>query len=172
MRIALTYGDALFRVAHRLCGHRGDAEDLVQETYYQALRGRSSLRDASKLRAWLFRILRNTWSHNQARRGRTQEVAADPALLDEHVGALVEMPTTLVGDCSDDVDAALRALPEGWRSTLVLVDVEGFAYDEAAEVLGCPVGTVRSRLARARAQLAAELAHMRPPRTSLQRGTP
>ncbi len=155
---ALAYADTLYRLAHHLTGP-GEAEDLVQETYARALAAPEQFVGGTNLRAWLCRILRNVYIDGY-RRARSNPVRTGFDELDENV----EAPTPnepLRGDeqlerlrsaVADDIEVALRALSDAAR-TVVLLDLEGFTETEVAEVIGCPVGTVKSRLARARAEL-------------------
>jgi RNA polymerase sigma-70 factor (ECF subfamily) len=158
---ALEHADTLFRLARRLTGSDGAAEDLVQETYARALGGAAGFEAGTNLRAWLFRILRNAFV--DARR-RDRKSPIDPGGLDD------DPPDTAVSDpirgdrelellrgvVADDIEAALSRLPDGAR-TIVLLDLEGLTETELAAVLDCPVGTVKSRLARARAALRTRL---------------
>jgi RNA polymerase sigma-70 factor (ECF subfamily) len=160
---ALREVDALFRLARRLSGSDAGAEDLVQETFARALAAREQFAPGTNLRAWLFRILRNT--HVDAgRRMRANPVrlAADPDWLDERPGVHEllrddEEIDRLRGVVAEDIEAALAKLSPDGR-VVVLLDLEGFTETELAEVLGCALGTVKSRLARARAALRVELA--------------
>ena len=132
----------LLRFARRLCGT--EAEDIVQETFLRAWRGISGLRQDSNPHAWLFRILLNTW-HSAGRRKRARPV---------------EMPLRDATHLSREghgefaeVNQALAQLPADQRTVLLLAVVEGFTCREMAEMLGIPIGTVMSRLSRARAAL-------------------
>jgi RNA polymerase sigma-70 factor (ECF subfamily) len=158
-RAALEHVDALFRLARHLTGHDADAEDLVQETLVRALGAEAVRAPARQLRAWLFRILRN--AHVDAyRRARKSPVLG--GLADEdppEQGSGQREP--LRGDAeldrlrsvvAEDIEAALASLTPDAR-TVVLLDLEGFTEGELAEVLECSIGTVKSRLHRARAVL-------------------
>jgi RNA polymerase sigma-70 factor, ECF subfamily len=150
---ALAHADRLFNLGRRLTGNDADAEELVQETYVRALAGADSFLGGN-LKAWLFKILRNTFI-DLRRRNRTMTVSPDTDLLDagarEDAELLrddmeLERLRRVVGE---EIDAALAALADESR-TIVLLDVEGFNETEIADVIGCPVGTVKSRLSRAR----------------------
>ena len=158
IREALGYADALYNLAHRLCGRAPDAEDLVQETYSHALAALDRFTPGTNLKAWLFRILRNLVL-DQARR-RVPERSYDTVEGEESVNAVsdgaclrndleLERMRRLVGA---EIEAALASLPEEARLT-VLLDLEGFSEAEVAGILECAPGTVKSRLARARAAL-------------------
>jgi RNA polymerase sigma-70 factor, ECF subfamily len=158
-RAALDHLDALYRVARSLTGRDSDAEDLVQETYTRAIAAEAQFTGGTNLRAWLFRILRN--AHIDAyRRARTNPV--DGGLEDEFaVDAMTSASEPLRGDAelerlrgvvTSDIEAALASLSVEARA-IILLDLEGFTETELAETLGCAVGTVKSRLARARATL-------------------
>lgn len=152
-RYVLPEIEVLLRVAQSLTRHRADAEDLVQDTLLRAHRSIGTF-DGRHPRAWLLTILRNT-NINRNRRQRP-ELLRDPDVVEERSGAM-EAPER--ADASVDrmldheVAVALDALDEPFRSVVDLVDVDGLTYAEAAEVLDIPVGTVMSRLHRARARI-------------------
>jgi RNA polymerase sigma-70 factor (ECF subfamily) len=158
-RSAVEHLDALYRVARRLTGRDDDAEDLVQETYTRALAGWSSFTADTNLRAWLFRILRNAHIDSY-RRARTNPVrgssgddldVVDSLSTHEPIRGDAELER-LRGAVAADIEAALASLTVEAR-TIILLDLEGFSGDELAEILGCAVGTVKSRLSRARESL-------------------
>jgi RNA polymerase sigma-70 factor (ECF subfamily) len=155
---ALDHVDALYRVARSLTGRDDDAEDLVQETYARAIGRWAQFAAGTNLRAWLFRILRNAFLDNY-RRARANPVDVG---YDEEAGvsatasreplrgdAELERLRTIV---TSDIEAALATLSVDARA-IILLDLEGFTETELAEALGCATGTVKSRLARARATL-------------------
>jgi len=154
---ALSHVDGLFRLARRLTGTDADAEDLVQDTFARAFDASARFEEGTDLRAWLFRILRNAYidTYRRARRspidaGVDTDDAASPSPGDPLRGDDdLERLRSLV---ADDIEAALARLSPDAR-TIVLLDLEGFTERELAIVLGCAVGTVKSRLARARATL-------------------
>jgi RNA polymerase sigma-70 factor (ECF subfamily) len=153
----LPHLDVLYRVARRLTGETADAEDLVQETLLKALRGWDGFRPGSNARAWLLTILRNAFI-NTYRRRRREPVAMDLDAVDRHavvrdVAAADPEADFFTRIVDDTLLRAVDALPEEFREALVLSDLEGLPYGEIAEVLGVPIGTVKSRLFRARRQL-------------------
>ncbi len=151
---ALAHLDALYRLARWLTRDPAEAEDLVQETYLRALKGAHGFAAGTNLRAWLFQILRNTFYTMFKRRAREPELK-DPDTL-EQLGLQAERPS---GDAAAglDLQAALQRLPEEYRTVVVLAEIESFTMAEVAAVMDCPVGTVKSRLFRARALLRAQL---------------
>jgi RNA polymerase sigma-70 factor (ECF subfamily) len=160
---ALAYADTLYNLARYLTGSPADAEDLVQETYVRALTAARQFTPGTNLKAWLFRILRNTFisryrheRHNPTVGGLDTVGAATQGL--DHQEWLrddleLERLRTVVGE---EIERALMTLSEEAR-TVVLLDLEGLTEVEVAQVLGCAVGTVKSRLARARAALRLQL---------------
>jgi len=162
---ALPHLGALLRTASRMTRNRGDAEDLVQETFLKAYRSFDQFRPGTNCKAWLFRILVNTGINDWSRRARRPlEVdyeAAEPVLAAPQTEAL-HAPTrgelaAFEGLVDDEVRAALEQVPEAFRIVFLLSVVEGFQYKEIAGILGIPIGTVMSRLYRARKQLQASL---------------
>jgi RNA polymerase sigma-70 factor, ECF subfamily len=147
--------EVLLRVARRLTGSVADAEDLVQETAIRAYKAIDRF-DGRHPRAWLLTILRNTWK-NMNRRARLPSVDDADVLLNvaAHGPEGRNAPEELVVDIelSTELAAALCALPPAFRHVVLLVDVDGLSYEEAADVLGIPTGTVMSRLHRARRRL-------------------
>jgi RNA polymerase sigma-70 factor, ECF subfamily len=160
----LQLADQVYRVARRLVSSREEAEDLVQETYARAFRSWRSYTPGTNLRAWLFRILTNL---NIDRGRREQRAPAIEPLeegdyflynrLEEDGGAADE--ERIVERLSQDgIVSALSAVPHDFRDVIVLVDIGDFTYQEAAQILDIPVGTVMSRLHRGRRVLKQELA--------------
>jgi RNA polymerase sigma-70 factor (ECF subfamily) len=152
---ALAHLDALYAFAWRLTHDNALAEDLVQDTFARCLTGAQSFSPGSNLKAWLFRILRNGFIDQRRREGRSPlrasaELEATPSSESNH------QPDQLRHLAAQDIEAALQALSEDQRS-VVLLDLEGFSEHETAEVMGCAPGTVKSRLARARAALRSHL---------------
>lgn len=160
-RQVLEQVDALYAFAYRLSRSGPEAEDLVQETFTRALAAMQQFHPNSNLRAWLFTILRNTFvdARRRARRAPLQDDAALENASDADSDLLrgdleLERMRRIVGE---DIEAALQRLSDDAR-TVVLLDLEGFTEAEIAGVMGCAAGTVKSRLARARATLRSQLA--------------
>ncbi len=157
---ALSFLDALYRTALRMTRSEAEAEDLVQETYIRAFRFRQQFTPGTNLKAWLFRILTNTFINQYRRKAARPETTelddVEESILYRHMrdvspGSASPDPEAELLDntLSSEVKDALEALPEKFRTTLLL-DVEGFSYKEIAEVLDIPIGTVMSRLHRGR----------------------
>jgi RNA polymerase sigma-70 factor, ECF subfamily len=153
---ALRHLDALYSLARWLVRDPVEAEDLVQETYLRALRAAHQFHPGTNLRAWLFQILRNTF-YTQYRRNQREPEAVEPEELERAAhanGARREGGNGLAGPADGaaglDLTAALDRLPEEYRSVVLLADVEDFTMGEVAVIMDCPVGTVKSRLFRAR----------------------
>ena len=140
-----TCADSLFRVAFRMTGNRTLASELVQETYLNAWRNIGSLKDLEKMRGWMFSILRNQYS--KLIRGENKSVPTS-----EHLEQ-VATPTQNETDVQDAVQAAVASLDDNHRMPVLLVSMEGFSVDEAANILDIPRGTVLSRLHRGRQKL-------------------
>ena len=160
---ALSFLDALYRTGLRMTRSEAEAEDLVQETYIKAFRHRDQFTPGTNLKAWLFRILTNTFINlyrRKAARPETTELDdVDESILYRHMrdvspGSASPDPEAELIDntLSSEVKEALEALPEKFRTT-VLLNVEGFSYKEIAQMLDIPIGTVMSRLHRGRKYL-------------------
>jgi RNA polymerase sigma-70 factor, ECF subfamily len=148
--------DGLYGYAFVLTQNRTDAEDLVQKTYVRALQAMGRLRAGSNMKGWLFTILRNIW-FNQLRKWRNGPQMIDIEISDGVSGSIVE-PSKNSHDLyvskmeTEQVRAAIQELPIPFREIILLREYEEFSYQEIAGVLDCPVGTVMSRLGRARAK--------------------
>ena len=151
--------DDVARFARSLARNDDDADDLVQETYLRAFRGRHTWREGADMRRWLFTICKNVFLRS---RERKREVVSIDDAGDEAIAAARlhnDMVQTGESDLFDRIDvgpaivSAIHDLPPVYRPVVVLVDMEGYNYDDAATTLEIPVGTVRSRLFRARRQL-------------------
>jgi RNA polymerase sigma-70 factor (ECF subfamily) len=157
---ALSFLDALYRTALRMTRSEAEAEDLVQEAYIRAFRFRHQFTPCTNLKAWLFRILTNTFINQYRRKAARPDTTelddVEESILYRHMrdvnpGSASPDPEAELIDntLSSEVKDALEALPEKFRTTLLL-DVEGFSYKEIAEMLDIPIGTVMSRLHRGR----------------------
>ncbi len=166
--MALPQMDALFNLALKLTRNRRDAEDLVQETYLRAFRFFDTYTPGTQIKAWLFRILRNTFINRyRAAKVRPEEVELDrieeayergieESFLREHRGPTPE-ELVMEGVVEPVVEEALARLPEEYRSVVILALVEEMSYKEIAQALSIPLGTVMSRLHRGRKLLQAQL---------------
>lgn len=151
----------LYGAALRLTRNPQDAEDLVQETYLRAYRGFSGFEEGTNLRAWMYRILTNTFINAYRKKQREPVTIADDEIEDWYLydrlgGSGVEASAeseVLERIPDEDVQRALEDLPESFRMAVLLADVEGFSYKEIAEILQIPIGTVMSRLHRGRKAL-------------------
>ena len=162
LEATLPHLDAVWQVARQAAGEGQDAEDLVQETYLRAYAGFGSFRGGST-RAWLAAICLNVARSQARRRRRRPWEASGPALLDVvpwsgGEGAADVADVVIAGLDAEEVSRCLALLPEPQRKCIVLVDVAGYTAREAAEVLGCPRGTVLARVHRGRRRLARLLA--------------
>ena len=164
---ALAFLDALYRTGLRMTRSEAEAEDLVQETYIKAFRHRDQFTPGTNLKAWLFRILTNTFINQYRRKAARPETTelddVDESILYRHMrdvspGSSSPDPEAelLNSTLSSEVKEALESLPEKFRTT-VLLDVEGFSYKEIAQMLDIPIGTVMSRLHRGRKYLQKQL---------------
>jgi RNA polymerase sigma-70 factor (ECF subfamily) len=161
---ALELADQMYRVARRLVGSREEAEDLVQYAYARAFRSWRSFRPGTNLRAWLFRILTNL----NIDRGRREQRAPDTQPIEEgdyylynrleENGGATDVDEVVERLSQDSIVQALSAVPHDFRDVIVLVDIGDFSYQDAAQILDIPVGTVMSRLHRGRRILKQALA--------------
>ncbi|MEI7592424.1 MAG: sigma-70 family RNA polymerase sigma factor [Actinomycetes bacterium] len=161
---AMVFMGPLYSAALRMTRNASDAEDLVQETYLKAYRGFGGYSEGTNLKAWLYRILTNTYINSyRAKQRRPEETALDEAedlFLYRRLGGL---EAVVAGRSAEDelmdfftdyeVKEAIESLPEAFRMTVLLADVEGFSYREIAEIMDVPIGTVMSRLHRGRKAL-------------------
>jgi RNA polymerase sigma-70 factor (ECF subfamily) len=166
-REALLYLDSLHRFASYLASSPAEAEDLVQDTYARALGAESTFVPGTNMRAWLFRILRNAFIDGRRRsrasplldEGDEEQASQHAVQAQEPLRGDAELEA-LRGVVADSIERALTSLSPDAR-TVVLLDLEGFTETEVAGVLGCPLGTVKSRLARARDVLRQRLSEYR-----------
>jgi RNA polymerase sigma-70 factor (ECF subfamily) len=175
-REALPHLDAVYRVALRLAGDPTEAEDLAQETMLKALRAWEQYRLGTNAKAWLLTILRNAFLNRHRRERRRRETAdvyeIEPFTVFRDVQEVDPEGRFFARLVDDEVLHAIDALPVEYKEALVLADVEGLSYAEVAEVLEVPVGTVKSRLFRARQQLQKRLYDYAVEMGYLKRGTP
>jgi len=150
--LSLPLFDSLYNFAHWLAQDRHEAEDLVQETYAKALKGFGSFRQGTNFRAWMFKILRNTFLTSRTGLSNAHTEPLEPGDEDRLLPVSAHTPETLVitQDLSEALRQAIEALPVAFREVLLLADVEEMSYQEISEALSIPIGTVMSRLARAR----------------------
>jgi RNA polymerase sigma-70 factor (ECF subfamily) len=161
--LAMEHMPGLYSAALRMTRNRADAEDLVQETYLKAYRSFATFTEGTNLRAWLYRILTNTFI-NSYRAARRRPEAADVEDVEDlylyhRIGPDLATPGASAEDqvldrfTDDEVKDALESLPENFRIAVLLADVEGFSYKEIAEITDVPIGTVMSRIHRGRRAL-------------------
>ena len=161
---AMEYMPSLYSAALRMTRHAADAEDLVQETYLRAYRGFGSFEQGTNLKAWLYRILTNTFINRyRAAKRRPDETdleEVEDLYLYRRLGGLEGARASRSAEdelldvlTEDEVREAVESLPENFRLAVLLADVEGFSYKEIAEILDIPIGTVMSRLHRGRRAL-------------------
>jgi RNA polymerase sigma factor (sigma-70 family) len=150
--------DAMYNFAYRLTNDEDDANDLVQDTYLKAFRFINSFQEGTNAKAWLFRILKNSFINDYRKKSKEptkvdyQEVetvynSVEDAEYESTTDLRLEAVQDLIGD---EVAMALNGLPVDFRTVIILCDIEGFTYEEMAKILDIPIGTVRSRLHRAR----------------------
>jgi RNA polymerase sigma-70 factor, ECF subfamily len=161
---AMEYMGSLYSAALRMTRNPSDAEDLVQETYLKAYRAFGSFQEGTNLKAWLYRILTNTFINSyRARRRRPEQTELDDVedlYLYRRLGGLEAVSAgrsaeeeVLEHFTESEVKEAVESLPEQFRMAVLLADVEGFSYKEIADILEVPIGTVMSRLHRGRRAL-------------------
>ena len=143
---------SLYNFAHWLTQNREEAEDLVQETYLKGLKGFSSFQPGTNFRAWIFRILRNTFLTSRTGLKAAATLPLDDEEQETTVAVTTRTPESLLMSQVDQqlVQGALEQLPVHFREAIILCDVEEMTYQEISDLLGIPIGTVMSRLSRAR----------------------
>jgi RNA polymerase sigma-70 factor (ECF subfamily) len=168
--LAMPLFDSLYNFARWLAHNSNDAEDLVQETYLKALRGFASFQYGTNFRAWMFQILRNNFLSSCSKLERRMTVAMDSEEGGPELAADTKTPEIILVNRANSqlVQRAIEDLPVHYRETLLLCEVEEMSYQEIAEVLSIPIGTVMSRLARARKAIRESV--LSAPRVSVSRG--
>jgi RNA polymerase sigma-70 factor (ECF subfamily) len=153
--LAMPLFDSLYNFARWLAHNSNDAEDLVQETYLKALRSFASFQPGTNFRAWMFQILRNTFLSSCSKLERRMTVAMNLEEDGPELAVDTKTPETILMNRSNSrlVQRAIDALPVHYREALLLCEVEEMSYQEIAEILSIPIGTVMSRLARARKEV-------------------
>jgi len=155
----MPFVDSLYNTAYRLTRNAHDAEDLVQETYLKAYRHYDKFQEGTNLKAWLFKIMKNTFINNYRKKQRIPpqsdfadlEGSLESRVRDDATSSIKSPEEEFLTNIVDEqVQAAMDSLPADYRMAVILADLEGFSYKEIAEILDVPVGTVMSRLYRGR----------------------
>jgi RNA polymerase sigma-70 factor (ECF subfamily) len=161
-QLAFEHMDSLFNTAFRMTRNELDAEDLVQDVYVRAFRFFHKFRKGTNFKAWIFKILTNTYINQYRKKSREpHQIDFDKVKYnyvesgkEGHKPPIENLDDLSTDDIFDDeIKEALEQLPDEFRMVVLLADVEGFSYKEIAEIVGCPIGTVMSRLSRGRRQL-------------------
>lgn len=177
----MPFVDALYNTAYRMTRNAEDAEDLVQETYLKAYRYYDKFEEGTNFKAWLFKIMKNTFINNYRKR-QLSPALSDFAEIEESFETQVSEDAArqiknpeeelLENVLDDDIQRAMEKLPPDYRMAVILADLEGFSYKEIAEILEVPVGTVMSRLYRGRRLLEAAMLEFAREHGYLREGEP
>ncbi len=157
------HADALFNFAYHLTYNSANAEDLVQEAFSKAYRSIESYRQGTNAKAWLFKILKNAFINDYRKKSKRptqvdyEDIRAQDAVDSSYVQSPDLRHEIFQGMLGDEVSNALNELPDDFKTVVLLCDIEGFTYEEMAKIIDIPIGTVRSRIHRARKQLAEKL---------------
>lgn len=164
MQLAFPHMNLLYGVAYRLTGNRADAEDMVQDTYLKAYRFFHRFEPGTNFRAWIYRIMINLYRSRLRQRDRRPKLVLSEQLEGTATKSLYadaqHGSSAALDRFGDEVQSALDRLSPKMRVVVELVDIRGLSYRESAEILGCPVGTVMSRLYRARGRLQRSLTRL------------
>lgn len=160
----IPYMESLYNYALRMTRNTEDASDLLQETYIKAFRFWDKYKIGTNVRAWLFKIMKNTFINRYRKEQREPDTIDYEDIQNYYKTIRLEIPNPddlekkLFGDVlEDEVVMALESLPEDFRVAVILCDIEGLPYEEIAEIEECPIGTIRSRIHRGRKMLRAKL---------------
>jgi RNA polymerase sigma-70 factor (ECF subfamily) len=163
-REAVPHMDILYNYALRMSGNKDDANDLLQETYLKAYRFWDKYEKGTNIRAWLFRIMKNSYINRYRKEAKEPDTVDYDKIQNYYSSIRAEssddndlQEKIFGGLFEDNVAQALESLPEDFRTVVILCDIEGLTYEEIAEFVDCPIGTVRSRLHRGRKMLRAKL---------------
>jgi len=163
-REALPHSDLLYNFALRMTNNAADADDLLQETFLKAYRFWDKYEQGTNIRAWLFRIMKNSYINRYRKEAKEPDTVDYDEIKNFYTSVRDEsadpndLQEALYGNLlDDDVAGAIAELPEDFRTVVILCDIEGLTYEEIAEFVDCPLGTVRSRLHRGRKLLRAKL---------------
>jgi len=166
---ALVHLDILYNTALRMTGNVQDAEDLVQETFVRAYKFFDKFKKGTNCKAWLFKIMKNNFINKFRKKAREPSTVSFDQIegaqgIESQVAGEVSAESKLSPDLDelleDDIKYALESLPLEFRMAVILSDISGFTYKEIADIMGTPIGTVRSRLSRARGVLQKKLHHL------------
>lgn len=161
----LPHADALYNFAYHLTYSDADANDLVQETFMKAFRSIDSYHQGTNAKAWLFKILKNAFINEYRRKSKLPDtvnyedyLGYEDADEENNITGVIDVKEDVfAGMMGDEVTQALNSLPDEFRTVILLCDMEGFSYEEIAKIVDIPIGTVRSRLHRARNMLKEKL---------------